>query len=249
MSSPQHWPVFTEVVRGFYNQDMARPRKLFNAFVATGRGSGRRAGPRKLYWQAVVAFAVAALEAGLEDLVFAAHAVRQESQGQLIKKGSNSVDSNPRKWLVADRLMAPSAQRLERVLFADFGVVLGAIPADAQFAARKKESSKGGSGRGEHVEGPTTWSGLRIYLETMSHMRNATAHGDAEKLTNPPRGCEGLLWLRTDDGLWSVQQPHALTALRTALAVFNTTAVALADRLATQVPKLTSPNTVDYPTS
>lgn len=242
------WPDFVAETAGFYSGPLIRPRKLFEAFVAKGNGSGRRAGPRDLYWQTVAASSLAALEAGLEDLLLAAHGARQGSEGHKVLKGSNSVDSNPRKWLVEDRLMAPDARKIERVLFADFGVLLDNLPDSATFRARHKDWSKGGAGRGTDVPGPATWRELGKYLNTLHYIRNAMAHGDATKLGKCPAECEGLLWLQKQDGYWSVQQPHALTALRTVVAVFNTAAEGLASTLGRPVlTTLTRPDTIDYP--
>ncbi|WP_373069902.1 hypothetical protein [Gemmatimonas sp.] len=241
------WPLFATAASQFYNGHLARPRKLFAAFVPVQKGSGRPAGPRELYWPTTIALAIAALEAGLEDVLFAAHGVRQGDEGNPITNNVNCVDGNPHKWLVADRLMAPGSQKIERVLFADFGVVLGALPQSARFAPISKPWSKGGYSRGTAIAGPTTWSGLRAYLDAMNHIRNATAHGDATKLGQSPTACKGTLWLLQQSGAWSVQLPHALTALRATLSVFNVVVTALASRLNIAMPQLTVPNTIDYP--
>lgn len=242
-----HWPDFATEAQRFYSDHMKRPRQLFEAFTAKGKGSGRRPGPRTLYWQTVVVSSLAALEAGLEDLVYAAHAARQGAGGQVITKGANAVDSNPRKWLVEDRLMAPDARKIERLVFTDFGLLLGGLPRSAAFKARRKAWSKGGSGRGEEVAGPTTWRDLADYVDTMHYIRNATAHGDAAKLGNCPKKAKGVLWLQKEDGDWSVQQPHALSSLRATVAVFNTVAEGLAATLGLSAPTLTTPDTIDYP--
>lgn len=241
------WPNFATEAERFYGDHMSRPRKLFEAFTAKGKGSGRRPGPRTLYWQTVVVSSLAALESGLEDLVYAAHGARQSAGGNVVVKGVNAVDSNPRKWLVEDRLMAPDARKIERLLFADFGLLLDDLPPSAKFKARKKVWSKGGSGRGEEVAGPTTWRDLADYIGTMHYIRNATAHGDAAKLGKCPEKANGLLWLQKEDGDWSVQQPHALSSLRATVAAFNTVADRLAATLGLTTPKLTNPDTVDYP--
>jgi len=242
-----HWPDFDTEAERFYRDHMSRPRKLFEAFTAKGKGSGRRPGPRTLYWQTVVLSSLAALEAGLEDLVYAAHGARQGAGGHVVTKGVNAVDSNPRKWLVEDRLMAPDARKIERLVFADFGLLLGDLPPSARFKARKKAWSKGGSGRGEEIAGPTTWRDLADYIETMHYIRNATAHGDATKLGNCPKKANGVLWLQKEDGDWSVQQPHALSSLRATVAAFNTVAEGLAVTLGLAAPKLAPPDTIDYP--
>lgn len=124
MTTP-YWPVFASTAEGFYSGPLARPRSLLKEFTATGGGSGRRSGPRDLLWQAVAAQAVAALEAGLEDIFLAEHAVRQSAEAQPVRLGLTSPDKNPRPWLVEARLMAPGPVKIERLLFSDFGVVLG----------------------------------------------------------------------------------------------------------------------------
>lgn len=242
------WPVFADTAVAFYDGPLARPRRLLEEFTAKGAGSGRRAGPRELLWHAVGISSLAALEAGLEDLLLAAHAVRQGSEGGSVLTGRNAPDSNVRKWLADDRLMAPSAQKVERILFGDFGVLLAALPPEGQFRPRRKMQAKAGSGRGHEVAGPTTWPELRKYLDALVFIRNAAAHGDAAKLGPPPARleCEGDLWLKKADGNWSVQQPHALTAVRTVLAVHNTVAAALASALGIPTPPLTSPGDLSF---
>lgn len=241
------WPYFSTAAEGFYKGPFARALRLFRAFQATGSGSGRRAGPRELFWQTVAIQSVAALEAGIEDLVFAAHAHRLGVEGQTIG-ASNAPDNNVRKWLAEDRLMAPNGQKIERVLFADFGISLGQIPPEARFSPRRKLQPHAGSGRGSEVAGPTTWNQLKNYLSALNFIRNAAAHADVGKLGPPPGHlqCRGDLWLTKADGNWSVQQPHALTALRTSLSTFNTVAVELSATLGTPTPTLTSPSSVVY---
>lgn len=246
-ATPMVWPHFAQAAEGFVTGPMTRPRALFDAFVAKGKGSGRRSGPRDLYWQTVAVSSLAALEAGLEDLLLGAHAARLGCEGQPAAAGSNSPDANPRTWLADDRLMAPNARKIERILFADFGIVLANLPAAAKYHVRRKDWSKGGSGRGTSVPGPTDWTGLKRYLETLSHIRNAAAHGDTAKLGRAPANCKGDLWLLKEDGQWSVQQPHALTALRTVIAAFNLAAAELATAAGVAVPRLPAPDSVDYP--
>jgi hypothetical protein len=245
----KHWPNFDEEAGRFFTSHLGRPRALFDAFVARGAGSGRREGPRHLYWQTVMVFSFAALEAGLEDLLFAAHGVRRGAEGQPIEAGKNSPDRNPRSWLVEKRLQNPNSDVVSRALFQDFGVVISALPQGARFEVRRKASSLGGSGRGEARPGPRDWQGLRPYLNTLSYIRNATAHGDPAKLhEGRPAHCEGDLWLKLQNGRWSVQQPHALTALRTSVSVFNTVAVELAGALKRTPPSnLTKPDLIRFP--
>lgn len=242
------WPVFADVAADFYAGPLARPRRLLVEFTARGAGSGRRAGPRDLLWQTVVISSVAALEAGLEDLLLAAHAVRLLAEGDPVLTGANAPDTNVRKWLADDRLMGPNAQKIDRILFADFGILLGALPMAGQFRPRRKEQPNAGSGRGREVAGPATWGQLSNYLNAIAYIRNAAAHGDAAKLGPPPKHlqCEGDLWLKKANGNWSVQQPHALSAVRTVLAVHNTTADALASSLGVPIPPLTLPSNITF---
>ncbi len=244
----RRWPVFEDEAHSFYRSHLSRPRSLVTEFTARGSGSGRRAGPRDLLWQSVAASSIAALEAGLEDLMFAAHAARLGVEGSVVRSGSNSPDGNPRAWLVESRLMAPSAQKLDRALFADFGILLGAIPTSAHFTVLVKNSSSEGSGRGASKAGPTSWADLRRYLDALAYIRNATAHADAKKLSNPPSSCAGELWLTKANKTWSVQQPHGVTGVRAALAIYNTVAHALNSRLGSPANlQLKTPDSVDFP--
>lgn len=242
------WPYFEGEASRFSRDHLRRPRSLLKEFTARGKGSGRRSGPRDLLWQSVVSSAVAALEAGLEDLIFAAHAARLGVEGAPIRAGINTPQKKPRNWLVETRLMAPSAVKLERILFADFGVMLGPLPGSALFTVMRKSWSKGGSGRGAAKPGPKEWSELRDYLDTLAYIRNAAAHADVGKLDSCPSYCLGDLWLQKEDGAWSVQQPHGLTAVRTALAIFNTTAEALSSTVGKgQTLSLSNPDSIDLP--
>jgi hypothetical protein len=208
-------------VDDFYDAQMAIPLDLWRAFEVRQAGSRRPYGPRRLQWLATLVLAVSALEAGLENLMVAAH-------GQRIgKTGHASLSRDTRKYLVEDPLQAPNAQKIERLVFSSFGVEFGQLPPQAKFEARKKLRPNRGSGRGERVAGPQTWTDLKEYLDALSHIRNAAAHGDVVKFSSLPRTAEGLLWVRKQNGSWSVQQPHALTGLRTVIAAFNTVAAAL----------------------
>jgi hypothetical protein len=246
-----NWPTFGVESSRFYEDHLRRPRRLLAEFTATGSGSGRRPGPRDLLWQSVAAFAIAALEAGLEDLVFSAHAARLGSEGAPIAVPHSTPHANPRSWLAESRLMAPSAQKVERVLFSDFGLMLDTLPATAMFTMMTKMSPKGGAGRGVPQSSPAKWADLRHYLDTLAYIRNATAHADAGKLGACPAHCEGALWLKKQDGSWSVQQAHGLTALRSVLAIYNCIAEGLASVLVGSSASLhlTDPDTIDYPPS
>lgn len=247
MPRPAQWPTFSAVTSGFAPGPFSRPHKLFTEFAVKQAGSGRPGGPRDLLWQTVVVASVAALEAGLEELLLGAHAARNGCEGDPVLPGINAPDGNLGKWLVEDRLMAPNQEKISRILFGDFGIMLGSLPTEARFEARRKTRSNAGSGKGEPVAGPRRWAELRDYVEMVSYIRNAAAHGDATKLTSPPSKQHGLLWVRKANGVWSVQQPHALTALRAVLATFNLAAVHLAAATKQPAPRLLLPDRVTYP--
>lgn len=242
------WPKFDEEASRFFDGHLLRPRSLLKEFTADGKGSGsgRPAGPRDLLWQSVVVSGVAALEAGLEDLLFGAHAARLDCEGEPIEVGKNTPQASPRAWLVESRLQAPSTQKVERILHADFGIMLDTMPDSARFTVLKKGQSHAGTW--QPVPGPADWARLSKFLDSLAYIRNATAHADARKLADGhPPYCEGELWLRKADGTWSVQQPHGLTALRAVLAIYNTVADALCCHLqSTDALSLTSPDAIEF---
>lgn len=219
------WPTPSIVVGEFYTVQMSIPLDLWRAFEITTPGSQRPTGPRRLQWIATQLLAVSALEAGLEDLLIAAHGHRAG------RTGHASLARDTRRHLVEDPLQAPSARKIKQLLFSSFGIELASLPVDAQFEARRKVSPNTGDGKGTRVGGPSTWAGLKEYLAALMHIRNGAAHGDVVKLGTLPATAEGLLWVKRSDGRWSVQQPHALTALRTVIATYNTVALALEAKL------------------
>jgi hypothetical protein len=218
---PAQWPTAVSAVEDFYRQQLAIPLDLWRAFEVHTPGSQRPRGPRRLQWLATLVLGVSALEAGLENLLVAAHGHRTGKTGQA------TLARDTRRFLVEDPLQAPSPRKIERALFSSFGIELGTLPPSARFEARCKLSPNTGSGKGDRVQGPKTWPALKDYLSALAYVRNAAAHGDVVKLTALPSEGEGYLWVRKQDGTWSVQQPHALTGLRTVVATFNAVADAL----------------------
>jgi hypothetical protein len=212
-------------VDDFYKRQLAIPLDLWKAFEVRRPGSQRPQGPRRLQWLATLVLGVSALEAGLENLIVAAHGHRSGKTGQA------TLARDTRRYLVEDPLQAPNSQKIERILFSSFGIELSALPGLAQFEARRKLSPNTGSGKGDRVAGPTTWQDLKNYLDALVYVRNAAAHGDDAKMTNLPASAEGYLWVKKNDGSWSVQQPHCLTGLRTVVATFNAAAIALETKL------------------
>ena len=202
----------------------ACPLALWRYIQPTEKGSKRPRGPRKDLWAATLVLAVASLEAGLEELVLSAHGHRLGTIG-------NPLTKKLREALVEGPLMTPTSAKIDHVLISQFGLELGALPSAARFEARHKDWAKGGSSLGTPRWSPRTWSDLKQFLDALMHIRNGTAHGDVVKLRHPPRTAVGYLWLTTESGGWSIQQPHALTGLRTVVAVFNAVADALDQEL------------------
>ncbi len=217
------WPDLEAAPQAFYSQSLAPTQALWSAWRISGSvGSGRPAGPRNWQWSAAIVLAVAALEAGLEELLLAGHARRAGTEGDPIPR-------REREHLVESVLQAPNSGKIERALFSAFGIRIGAVAlsATSSFTARRKELAHAGSGRGSVAASPTTWRDLAAWLDAVVFIRHAIAHGDIAKHSSYPQSAEGLLWVRLRNGGWSVQQPHALTALRTVVATYNATAVAL----------------------
>ncbi len=231
-----HWPTPEDAVKEFYGAQLKLPLALFNHLQVKSPGSGRPKGPRPVLWSATYVLAISALEAGLEELVFSAHGV--------LTNRSGATKRDIRKILVEKPLVTPSAQTIANLLEAQFGVVLSAVPPVAQFEARTKPWAKGGAGQGSAVPGPTSWRELAEFQSAVMHVRNGTAHGDMVKLRNPPKDCQDLLWVALQSGGWSMQLPHAMTALRTIVSVYNTVAHELdaAVGLFSSASPLRSPN-------
>lgn len=215
-NNPVVWPTPDGAVSEFYAAHLPLPLALFRDLQVKTPGSGRPPGQRKLLWSATFVLAVAALEAGLEELVFSAHGRRMGLSGSTTRK--------VRKGLVEGALMTPGPEKIEQLLESQFGISASALPSVAEFEARAKAWAKGGAGKGSPQPGPSTWPELAAYLKAIMHIRNGTAHGDVVKLRNPPTQCEGLLWVPLQGGGWSMQLPHALTALRAIVSVYNTVA-------------------------
>lgn len=229
------WPHLDAAPEGFYEDSLGPARALWLAWrVPSAVGSGRPAGPRGWQWSAMVILAVAALEAGLEELLLAGHARRSSLEGTTLVR-------DERRHLVEDLLQAPNGRKIARAMFSSFGVRADDVspwPASSHFTARKKLESSRGSGRGSSTPGPMTWTDLSKWLDTVTFVRNAVAHGDVAKTTNNPAAGEGVLWVRLQNGRWSLQQPHALTSLRVVVATYNHVATALHGQFGS--PSLTS---------
>lgn len=217
------WPDPVEAVDHFHDVHMKAPLALFADLQVKTKGSGRPAGRRRTLWSATCMLAVASLEAGLEEFVFSAFGVLTGRSGPTTRQ--------IRRTLVEDPLITPGPVKIARLLDAHFGVELDRLPKVAQFEARRKLVAKGGSGKGDRIAGPKSWGELGRYLDALLYIRNGAAHGDTTKIHNAPGTSEGLLWVKQQSGGWSIQQPHAYTALSTVVSVFNTVADGLDRKL------------------
>lgn len=235
------WPTPADAARGFYDLNLKSAVGLLTTIVAdrSSRGSGRPPGQPQAEWRAVLVLALAALEAGLVNVGLAAHHHRISSRSATLGKGAGTTNELARargRLLSTLPLSAPNGQKIENFMLAQFGVLPSqvAIPKVARFTARHKPAALGGAGRGTPTPFSGDWSELAARLDAIQHFRNAIVHADSHKLTTIPKAAsrlpalvQGSIWASQKDGTWSLQMPHAVTAVRTTVAVFNTVAVAL----------------------
>lgn len=214
------WPSAREAVNQFYQADLRPALDLWDHFYVRSGGPGRRAGPRQTQWLSTLVVTYAALEAGLENIVVAAHGHRNS------KTGHDTLSRKRREHLVENSLSSPTVDKIENTMFAHFGIELGPLPDVAMFTAYTKPVTNEGEGRPQ--SSPTDWTSLRDFLRALSYIRNAFAHSDTRRLQSPPEFGKGHLWAGSKTGdTWSFQQPHALTGIRTVISVYNTVAHAL----------------------
>jgi len=240
-----NWPHLDSAPEAFYRASLAPTNALWSAWrMPTAVGSGRPSGPRNWQWSATVVLAVAALEAGLEELLLAGHARRAGLEGTTIPR-------KEREHLVENPLQAPNSGKIERLMFASFGrrmTDLAPWPSACSFTARRKTLAHAGSGRGSASTSPANWEDLAKWVDAVVYIRHAIAHGDAAKHASFPQAGEGFLWVKMKSGGWSVQQPHALTTLRTVVGCYNAVALVLHTEFGSPGPSsLQSPDsTFDY---
>ena len=232
------WPTPADAAQQYYEANLKSAVRLLKSIVRDrrSRGSGRPPGAPQAEWRAVVVLAVAALEAGLMDLALAAHHHRI-TKSVTSKAGTSAQLTTERRRLVdVLQLSAPNAHKIENFLLSHFGVRPAqiAVPAIAHFTTRSKQVALGGAGSGSRVPFNGDWRELSIRLDAIQYFRNAIAHADSRKLTTIPARAlslspreQGSIWARQKNGMWSLQMPHAVTAVRTTVSVFNTVAEVL----------------------
>lgn len=163
-------------------------------------GSGRPGGPRSALWGSIVVLARASLEEALRRIHL--H-ICLASECAYTK-----VPLDPANF---------------KKFFAEHGVTLAeAIPIELHVALRSKPQAKGGDGTGILINGPLTAPELLALLAALNHIRNGFAHRDPKKTEVLPPDGAGVLWVAPETGTeWTVQKPHAFSAIRFCHSVFR----------------------------
>ena len=235
------WRTPSATVEHFYKSNLRSAVGLLTSIVddRSSRGSGRPPGEPQAEWRAVLVLALAALEAGLVEIGLAAHYQRIISRTKATDDEETITKELTRargRILGEMSLSAPNAQKVENFILAQFGVLPSqiVIPEAAHFETRHKLVALGGAGRGTPVSFVGNWTELAARLDAIQYFRNAIVHADSHKLAaipqraaSLPQGVTGSIWARMKDDTWSIQMPHAVTAVRTTVAVFNTMAYTL----------------------
>ncbi|MXZ96943.1 MAG: hypothetical protein F4Y99_13575 [Acidimicrobiaceae bacterium] len=228
------WLTPADAAKQYYDSNLRSAVALLMSIVKDrrSRGSGRPPGEPQAEWRAVLVLALAALEAGLVDVGLAAHHHRIRFRGGASTAATDEELARARgRLLTSLPLSAPNAQKVENFMLAQFGVLPSQIvvPPQAHFTTRVKAVALGGAGSGSPAEFAGEWQELAARLDAIQYFRNAIVHADSQKLeTVPPSaqslsdGAKGSIWALTKAGDWSLQMPHAVTAVRTTVAVFNT---------------------------
>ena len=210
--------VFSPIVDLFYLYEEDR----------ASRPSGRPPGPVQENWRSLIARSLDALRSGLEILLVHFQLER------IIEHPRSDIDSN---GVIHDRIAtdlrdliqipAPNSNTIENALLLQFGLARESIlvPDVAHFTANRKPLAWGGDGRGQPVPFRHGWEQLSAMLNTTMHILvNIDTHrGDSIPQTASALSeqIRGSLWATTKGGEWTVQMPHAATALRTCVAVFD----------------------------
>lgn len=163
-------------------------------------GSGRPEGPRSQLWGSIVVLARASLEEALRRV------------------HSQICDKSPCPYTVPQ--LDPTKFRQ---FLTDHGVdLVDLIPAELHISLRQKPVAKAGHGTGTKVDGPLTSAPLMELLAGLNHIRNGFAHRDPRKTEIIPPSGAGLLWVAPEEGTaWTVQKPHAFSAMRVCQSVFR----------------------------
>lgn len=163
-------------------------------------GSGRPPGPRNQLWGSIVILARTSLEEALRRI----H--RHVCENAVCKYAQPQLDPGKFElWLKDHGRELPPA-----------------IPEELHISLRQKNAAKAGQGSGSFVNGPIRSEDMLELLAGLNHIRNGFAHRDPKKTeTLPPFG-SGVLWVLPENGTkWTVQMPHAFSAMRFCHTVFR----------------------------
>lgn len=220
----------------FYDSIFSQITDLFYLYeeVRANSGRGRPPGDIQEEWKSLIAGSFDAVRRGLEVLF-------THSQLHRIIEHPRSGD-HPTS-VILDRLATdlrgliylptPHSNEIENTLLLQFGITRESIlvPDIARFTARSKPLAWEADGRGQPILTASDWAQLSAMSNTAMHIRtNMDTHrGDsipptASALSEQVRGS---LWATTKGGEWTVQMPHAATALRICVAVFNSVCYSL----------------------
>ncbi len=182
--------------------EIERAHAAFEVFeLASAQiGSGRPEGPRSQLWGSIVVVSRASLE-------------------EALRRVHRHLCSDP-----ACKYTKPQLDPAKFELFlTDHGVQLaGSMPEQLHIGLQRKATAKAGQGTGSKINGPLTSAELLELLQGLNHIRNGYAHRDPKKTeTLPPHGA-GVLWVAPETGTeWTVQKPHAFSAMRFCHSVFR----------------------------
>jgi len=163
-------------------------------------GSGRPSGPRSHLWGSIVILARASLEDALRRL-------HRELCG-----------------VPECRYTRPQLDPTKFLGFLRYHDVTPAegIPESLHVALLLKDVAKSGSGTGKWVNGVRDQEQLVALMAGLNHIRNGFAHRDPRKTEMLPPGGSGILWVAPEEGSeWTVQKPHAVSAMRFCEVVFR----------------------------
>ena len=205
-----------------------------------GRGSGRPPGDVQREWRSLIAQASDALGSGLEALLLTTHLDRIEALPDSAV-GTSDHDPSRVEAKLCDLLWLPDldASKIEHSILLQFGIVREclSVPEVSHFTAKSKPRALGGNGRGQAVRFEGHWCELSAMLNTVQHVLNSTARTDEHDLELIPptavtlsKELRGSLYAITKAGQWSIQMPHAATALRIFVSVFNSVYLTLKEQ-------------------
>lgn len=231
--SPRH---LTDPAVRFYDSIFSPIVDLFYLYEEdrASRPSGRPPGPVQKNWRSLIARSLDALRSGLEILLVHFRIER------IIEHPRSDVDPT---GVIHDRIAtdlrdliqipAPTSNAIEDALLLQFGIARESIlvPEIAHFTARSKPLAWEAGGRGQPIPTAPDWSQLSAMLNSAMHIR---ANIDTQRGGYVPptasalsEQMRGSLWATTKGGEWTVQMPHAATALRICVAEFNSVCYSL----------------------